>query len=69
MISIIAIKKPKWFQIRWKLSNVVAHLARSIYPENPEVKAFYIKMMTDKMIYGQAITRIDSTSFYKETYK
>ena len=39
------------------------------YPENPEVRAFIMKVMTDKMIYGQAVTRIDPTSFYEETDK
>ena len=65
MYSITATKKPKWYNIRWKLSNSVVHLARWIYPENPEVKAFILQMTTDQMIYGQAVTRVDPREIFK----
>ena len=65
MYSIIATEKPKWHNIRWKLSNAVVLVARWIYPENPEVKAFLMQVMTDQMIYGQAVTRIDPKEIFK----
>ena len=59
--------KPKWFQLRRKLSMWLLALAKKVYPENPEVWAFMSKIMADTMITGQAITRIDPMKFLKET--
>ena len=65
MYSITAIEKPKWHNIRWKLSNFAVRVARWIYPENPEVKAFFMQIMIDQMIYGQTVTRIDPSEILK----
>lgn len=65
MYSITATAKPKWHNIRWKLSNAVVRLARWIYPENPEVKAFLMQVMTDQLIYGQAVTRVAPGDIFK----
>lgn len=59
--------KPRWYQLRWKLSNALANLARRIYPSNPDVMAFYMQVVTDYMISGRAVTRIDPSEFYKES--
>ena len=52
--------------LRWKLSNKLVSLARKIYPENPEVKAFWMDLMADQMITGQAIVRVKPEDFWKE---
>jgi len=61
--DIIVKEKPKWYQARWKLSNLLVFIARKIYPENPEVMAFVIKQMTDMAIYGGSITHFDYKDF------
>ena len=61
--------KPKWFQLRRKLSNWFLWLAKKTYPENPEVWAFLSKVTMDIMITGQSITRVDPVDFYKEDTK
>ena len=70
MINVTAKDKPKWYQLRWKLSNLFVEIGRRIYPENPEVMAFYMQMMSDQMIYGNAITRIDPEKLFNpDDYK
>jgi len=59
--------KPKWFQFRRRLSNWFLWLAKKIYPENPEVWAFFCKIMVDTMITGQSIVRVEPSDFYKAT--
>lgn len=51
--------KPEWYQFRWILSNFILLIAKLVYPENPDVFAFLCKEITDLMISGKAITRID----------
>lgn len=58
MFTVTAKARPKWYQLRWKLSNLFVRIARRIYPENPEVTAFYLQTMTDQLIYGQSIVRV-----------
>jgi hypothetical protein len=58
MFTVVAKEKPRWYQFRWKLSNFFVRIARRIYPENPEVTAFYMQTMTDQLIYGQSIVSI-----------
>jgi len=59
--DVIAKEKPKWYQLRWKLSNLFVKIAKWIYPENPAVKAFLLKKLTDFMIYGGKLDE-DKTS-------
>lgn len=47
--------KPKWYQLRWKLSNLFVAIGRSIYPPNPEVLAFRMELMSDLLIHGKAM--------------
>jgi len=61
-----ATKKPKWFQFRWRVSNLLVKIAKRIYPENPEVMAFYAKLLTDTLIYGQSITQVDMSEIYEK---
>lgn len=65
MFSITATEKPKWHDLRWKLSNALVGLARRIYPRNPEVNAFLMQLMTDQMIYGQSVVRVNQEEIYK----
>jgi len=58
-MDITALDKPKYYQLRWKLSNLFISIASKIYPRNPELKAFYLQMLTDQMFYGKSIVRID----------
>ena len=58
MFTVTAKEKPRWYQLRWKLSNFFVRVARGIYPQNPEVIAFYTQIMTDQLIYGQSVVRV-----------
>lgn len=58
-IKTVCKEKPGRYQLRWKFSNKLVWLARKIYPENPEVKAFWMDVMADQMIAGQAIVRVN----------
>ena len=69
MYSITSKAKPKWHDIRWKLSNYFVRAATWIYPENPEVKAFFMQSMIDQMIYGQSVIRIDPSKVVDEPNK
>ena len=67
MIEITPIKNyPKWFQIRWHISNFTVWIARKIYPENPAVTAFYVQQMHDIMITGNSFVRINPRDVYIE---
>ena len=57
--------KPKWYEVRKKLSNICLWLAKKLYPENPAVKAFFMKQITDMAIYGGSIAHIDYTKINK----
>ena len=59
-------ERPKWHQLRWKLSNLFVHIGKRIYPENPEVKEFIMQVLMDKAIYGQSITRVNPTETWIE---
>lgn len=63
MIKVTAKDRPKWYQLRWKLSNLFVEIGRKIYPENPEVMAFYVKVMSDQMIYGGSVVRVAPDEF------
>lgn len=58
--------KPKWYELRKRLSNGFVWVARKIYPENPEVFAFFMKTSMDAMIYGRSIIRVDPVSELEE---
>lgn len=57
--------KPKWYQFRWKLSNLFLWIAKKIYRENPDVWAFFSKITMDKMITGKSFVRVDPKEIYK----
>lgn len=63
MIEIKAKEKPKWYNYQWRLSNLFIWIARKIYPANPELNAFMLQMLSDQMIYGQSIVRVNPTKF------
>jgi hypothetical protein len=67
--DVSAKEKPRWHQVRWRLSNIFVRIAKKIYPENPEVMAFFIKQMTDLAIYGGSITHIDYKDFANKSFK
>ena len=69
MLSITATEKPKWHNFRWRLSNSIVRLAMWVYPENPEVKAFFMKSMIDQMIYGQAVIMLNPETMSKPIKK
>ncbi len=57
--------KPKWYQLRRRLSNVFLWLAKKTYPENPEVWAFMCKQIMDLAIYGQTVTRVSPSEWHE----
>lgn len=64
MFRLISKEQPKWYNLRWKLSNFLVRVARKIYPENPEVTAFYIQLVHDDLIAGRAIVRLIHQIYY-----
>ena len=69
MFSITSTEKPKWYYLRWKLSNALIALARRVYPSNPEVDAFMMQVMTDQMVYGQSFVRVNPEEFFLDLAK
>jgi hypothetical protein len=57
MFEVKANEKPKWHQIRWKLSNLLIYIARKIKPDNPEVKAFIVEMVLEQAITGNVVVK------------
>ena len=55
--------KPKWYELRKKLSNFFVLLARKIYPYNKEIPAWMMEVYLDQAIYGKSFTRIDPKEF------
>ena len=64
-MKVTAVEKPKWYQIRWQVSNIFFKIGTWIYPPNPEWYAHITQMMVDEMIWGKAISRIDPNEIYK----
>jgi hypothetical protein len=58
--------KPKWYNIRRRVASKLVILARKIYPDSLEVKAFWMDVMMDSAIYGKAITRVNPEAWMKE---
>lgn len=48
----------KRFNFRKDFSIFLVNIARKIYPDNPEVKAFWIDLMTERFIFGKNIVKI-----------
>jgi hypothetical protein len=42
-------------------------VARWIYPDNPEVSAFYMQQYMDSLIYGQSVIRVNPEEMLKNT--
>ena len=60
--------KPKWYEFRKKFSNYLVSIARKIYPDNPEVNAFYAELMMDWMVSGKSVVRVDPNNIVKEHF-
>jgi hypothetical protein len=58
--------KPKWYNIRRWIASKLVILARKIYPDSQEVKAFWMDVMMDSAIYGKAITRVNPEVWMEE---
>lgn len=59
-MKILETKKPT--SIREWIAMKLVRLAQRIYPDSEAVKAFYMQLVVDEMIYGKHITRIDPKS-------
>ena len=46
---------------RAMIARWLVNTARKIYPDSEEVKAFYLQMINDYMIWGGAVTRVNPT--------
>lgn len=55
---------PKWYELRKRLSDFFLRLAKRLYPESPNIKAFFVKQYVDAMIYGGSITRVDPAEWH-----
>lgn len=64
-------KKPKWYQFRWKISSLLVELARKIKPDNPDVMAFHVDLMTELVLTGKAgvCVSVAGSEQYKEEQK
>ena len=56
---IVPTDKPRWYDLRWRLSILFVRVAYKIYPKNPEVTAFWMDLVMDHMITGKSIVRIN----------
>lgn len=45
--------KPRWYDLRWKLSSWLVEFARWVHPGNPDVWAYFVENAIDKMISGE----------------
>lgn len=50
--------RPKWFQFRRRISSALVRLARLIYPDSPEVKAFWMEKIIESQITSNVFERI-----------
>jgi hypothetical protein len=62
-INVTPKQKPKWHEVRRRIARVFVRIAQKIYPNSPEVMAFHMQQMTDMMILGHCITRIDPMKY------
>jgi len=51
-------EKPKWYEFRKRVARRLVRIAARVYPQSPEVNAFYTKMMVDTMITGGAFCHV-----------
>jgi len=52
--------------MRKTIARFLARLALKIDPECEEALKFYEKQLTDQMIMGHSIVRVDPTSFFED---
>ena len=54
--------QPKWFELRWRISNLLVQVARRIYPKSPEIEAFWagqlMKRYVEYLIEGVGTIKI-----------
>ena len=63
-MKIVETKKSK--SIREWVAMKLVRLAQWIYPESEAVKAFYMQLLHDEMIYGKSVVRINPKNLEKE---
>lgn len=56
-MKIIETKKPTKFR-EWVAMKLV-RLAQWVYPDSEAVKAFYMQLIHDQIIYGKSVVRMD----------
>ena len=54
---------------RQRISFWLVRMARKLYPESDHVKSFYLDCMTDHVIYGRTVVRIDPSAMYQDVDK
>ena len=52
------------YRLRRKLSNAALRVAMWIYPENPDLPKFVLKVLEDQLIYGHQVKRIDPGNIF-----
>ncbi len=65
-IRYTAKERPKWYQFRWRLSSAIVRFAQWIYPDNPDLKAYMAQAMSDMLIYGHHISRVNPADVFPE---
>lgn len=58
-------KKPNKFKLREWIAWILVKIAQKIYPESDAVKAFYLQLYHDQIIYGKSIVRINPEDLYE----
>ena len=56
------IDKAVW-KMRFVVANYLVRIANKIYKKHPDVMKFYIDSITDHLIYGKTVTRIEQDEF------
>ena len=59
-------ERPRITQFRCWIAMKLVRLGHRIYPDSPDVVAFYSQLIVDQLIHGQCITRVSPEDFMKE---
>lgn len=65
-MRIVPKKSPKWHEGRKWIARWLVRLAYKIQPQSEDVMAFHIQQMTDMLITGRCVTRINPFAMEKE---
>jgi hypothetical protein len=63
------VEKKKLTKFREWVAMKLVTLAQWVYPQSEAVKAFYMQLVQDEMVYGQSIVRMNPEEIYSSPEK